>query len=401
VAVDDLADRFGTPLFVYSRTEMLERLAAVRAAFGDDALICYAVKANPNLAILRELGAAGAGFDVVSGGELARLDAAGVGDRPITFAGAAKSTAEISAALSHPVTLINLESEHELEPLIAGARAHGRRAPLAVRINPDLPVATHRHTRTGGKDDKFGLDFEAAQRVVSAIDRAADALDLRGFHVHLGSQVREIEPYLAAFDSVMAFSDSLGPLAASVDHYDLGGGFAIGYGHAAGRFDVAALGAALAPRIRARGLRPVLEPGRFLVGDAGILVTSVLGLKERPTHRFALVDAAMTELIRPALYSAVHPILPTAGLARPTAGVADVVGPVCESGDFLGKARDLPQLRVGERLAVLAAGAYGSSMASNYNTRPRAAEVMVSGTDVRLIRRRQSVSDLWSEELLP
>ena len=399
VAIADLAARFGTPLHVYSSREILDRIAELRHAFGADARICYAIKANPNLAILRLCASAGTAFDVVSGGELARLCAAGVPTDGVVFAGAAKCAAEIGAALDAGILLFNVESEHELPLLEAAARGRGRRARIAVRINPDLPVDTHRHTRTGGKDDKFGLDFASARRAIEHILRS-DALELVGLHVHLGSQVRNVDPYLLAFDAVMDFARDL-PKAAALRFYDLGGGFGIEYGDGKGRLDVATLGSVLAPRIRAHGLVPILEPGRALVGDAGILVTSVLGLKERPTHRFVLVDAAMTELVRPALYQAVHPIAPVRHPEREAEGTWDVVGPVCESGDFLGKERALPRLAAGELLAVLATGAYGAAMASGYNTRPRAAEVMVDGSEVRLVRRRQRVADLWAEELLP
>lgn len=400
VAVDELADRFGTPLHVYSEQEIRDRLATLRAAFGATAEICYAVKANPNLSVLRLIAGAGFGFDVVSGGELARLVAAGVATDHVVFAGTAKTASEVGAALDRDILAFNVESEHELRLLEAAASARSKCARIAVRINPDLPVDTHRHTRTGGKEDKFGLDFGAAARVVANI-AASDQLELVGFHVHLGSQVLEVEPYLRAFEAVAAFADTCGPAAASLRYYDLGGGFGIAYGDGGSRLDPAALAARLVPAIRARGLVPILEPGRWIVGDAGILVTTVIGLKERPSHRFVLVDAAMTELIRPALYGAVHPICAVSSSERGLDGVWDVVGPVCESGDFLGKARALPRLEAGERLAVLATGAYGAAMASGYNTRPRAAEVMVAGSEARLVRARQNLSDLWSEECLP
>lgn len=399
IPVRELAARHGTPLHVYSATEILTRVRELRAAFGEAARICYAVKANPNLAILRLLAAEGVGFDVVSGGELARVAAAGVATSGVVFAGVAKSAAEIGAALDAGILAFNVESEHELPLLAAAARARGVVARLAVRVNPDLPVDTHRHTRTGGKDDKFGLDFGAAARVVAAVAREA-ALELVGFHVHLGSQVREPEPYLRAFTAVMEFFDALEPRPA-LRYYDLGGGFGIDYGDGRGRLDVARLAAALVPAITARGLVPILEPGRYLVADAGLLLTRVLGTKERPSHAFVLVDAAMTELIRPALYQASHGIVPVQDPERRPEGVWDVVGPVCESGDFLGKARALPRLAQGELLAVLATGAYGAAMASSYNSRPRAAEILVSGTTAQLVRRRERVEDLWAEELNP
>ncbi len=399
IPVRDLAERFGTPLHVYSKAEIVGRVRELRAAFGADARICYAVKANPNLAILRLLADEGPGFAAGGGGGPRAVPPAGARADTVVFAGTAKCRAEIEQALDAGIGCFNVESEHELPLIESAARERGTTACVAVRINPDLPVDTHRHTRTGGKDDKFGLDFGAAARVIAAA-RASRALELVGCHVHLGSQVREVAPYLLAFEDVMSFVDGLVP-PPRLSTYDLGGGFGIDSGDGRGRLDVNALAAELAPRIRARGLTPVLEPGRWIVADAGVLLTRVLGTKERPSHRFVLVDAAMTELIRPALYQASHAIAPIRAPERAPDGVWDVVGPVCESGDFLGRSRALPRLVPGELLVVLATGAYGAAMASGYNSRPRAAEVLVDGQDARLVRRRERVEDLWAEELFP
>ncbi len=401
VRLADLAERHGTPLYVYSEAAMRERYAAVRGAFGAEAHVCYAVKSNPNLAVLRTFGALGTGFDVVSAGELARVRAAGQSTAGVVFAGVAKAAAEIDAALDAGILFFNVESEHELPLLEASARARGLRARLALRLNPDVEADTHAYISTGKKENKFGLDFATAGRVVESVARS-DALELVGYHVHLGSQLRSPRPYLEAFDAVCGFLDASAVRRDGVRFYDLGGGFGISYGDGKGVLDVGALAAALLPRLAERGLRAVIEPGRFLVGDAGVLITRVLGRKAGASKRFLLVDAAMNDLLRPSLYGAEHPIVPVQGPDRAGGSaepVWDVVGPVCESGDFLGRDRRLPALERGDLLAVLAAGAYGASMASNYNSRPRPAEVLVSGGAARVVRRRERVEDLWAEEL--
>jgi diaminopimelate decarboxylase len=393
-AVAALADRFGTPLYVYSEAAVRERFLAARAAF-PGATICYAVKANPNLALLRLMARLGAGFDLVSGGELQRLLAAGIDARTAVLAGVAKERWEIDAAVAAGVRAIQVESPHELPLLSAAGAAAGRPVPVSLRLNPGIAVDTHAYIATAHRDSKFGVDLAHAGAVVERI--AADAsLRLCGYHVHLGSQVRSIEPYVQAFLAVQEFMAGAAVRRAGVAHYDLGGGFGIGYGQGP-PLDLQALAAALLPRARAAGLELVLEPGRYVVGDAGILVTTVLGRKQGGTTAFLLVDAAMNDLLRPALYGAEHPLAPVTLAPRPTARV-DVVGPVCESGDFLARGRELPELLPGERLAVLAAGAYGAAMASCYNSRRRPAEVLVGGSAARLIRRRESLAALWADE---
>jgi diaminopimelate decarboxylase len=269
---------------------------------------------------------------------------------------------------------------------------------VSLRLNPDVDAGTHAYITTGRHDTKFGVDLQQAGAVVDAIV-AAPELQLCGYHVHLGSQLLGIEPWLRAFDRVAAFLDGAPARRTGVSHYDLGGGFGIGYGRG-GPLDVGALASALLPRLRARGLRPMLEPGRYLVGDAGVLVTTVLGRKRAGATAFVLVDAAMNDLLRPALYGAEHPMAPVLEQGRPEERV-DVVGPVCESADFLARARLLPGLRDGERLAVLGAGAYGAAMACNYNSRRRPAEVLVDGGSARLIRRRETFAELWAGEVDP
>jgi len=392
-----LVERFGTPLYVYSASAMRRRFAAVRAAFGEQAVVCYAVKANPNRAVLRLFADLGSGFDLVSGGELLRLQAAGIDPARAVFAGAVKQRWEIDAGVAAGVRAFQVESPHELPLLSASGRHRRTSVPVALRINPAVEADTHRYIATARHDSKFGIPLDQAGEVVAAIV-ADEHLRLCGYHVHLGSQLASIGPYVQALDRVAEFLSADPERRRGVSHYDLGGGFAIAYGGAR-RLDLGELAGALLPRLRELGLAPMLEPGRYLVGDAGVLVTSVLGHKRSGTTEFVLVDAAMNDLLRPALYQAEHPIVPLHDAGR-AARTVDVVGPVCESGDFLARGRALPEVQAGERLAVLAAGAYGASMASNYNSRPRPAEVMVDGGNVRLVRRREPVQGLWVDEEL-
>lgn len=392
----DLARDFGTPLYVYSAAAMRAAFAEVRSAFGPDAFICYAVKANPNLSLLRLFAALGAGFDLVSGGELQRLQAAGIAAQNAVFAGAAKAAWEIDAAADAGVRTFHLESPHEVDLLAAAGRRLGRRLAVSLRLNPDVDAGTHRYITTGRGDTKFGVELPQAAALVRRIAQES-WLRLCGYHVHLGSQLRTAVPYLEAFDRVAAFLDADPAHRDGIEHYDFGGGFAIAEGTAP-RLELTALARQLLPRLEARGLSPVLEPGRFLVGDAGALLTTVLGQKQTGRTQFLLVDAAMNDLIRPTLYQAEHPMRPVLETGRPER-LVDVVGPVCENGDFLARGRLLPELRPGELLAVLAAGAYGAAMASTYNSRRRPAEVLVDGRAVRLIRRRESFAALWADEV--
>lgn len=399
VRVGDLAAEFGTPLYVYSHATMIERCARVRQSFGADAHVCYAVKANSNLSVLRAFAACGAGFDLVSRGELRRLLAAGVPTRGAVMAGVAKDLDDIEEAMAAGILLFNVESPHELALLDAAGARHGRRVPVALRVNPDVDAKTHAHISTGKKENKFGVGLHALGDVVAEVRRSRH-LDLAGYHVHLGSQLRSAAPYLQAFAKVEAFLDAAPAHRDGVRFYDLGGGFGVGYGDPNGVLDVDALARSLLPRLARRGLTPIVEPGRFLVADAGILVTRVLGTKAGTERDFVLVDAAMNDLLRPALYTAEHPIAPLRGAAAPPSPrPCDVVGPVCESGDFLGRGRHLPALAAGDLLAVFSAGAYGLAMASNYNSRRRPAEVMVDGEARRLVRRRERFEDLWAAEI--
>ena len=397
VAVRDLVERFGSPLYVYSAATMRERAQRVRQAFGDEAQICYAVKANSNLSVLKLLHEAGCGFDLVSGGELERLRTAGLPTSQAVFAGVGKQAWEIEAAVAAGLLFFNVESPYELPLLSAAGEAAGKVVQVALRLNPNVEANTHAYISTGKDENKFGIAIDRAAEVVDAI--VADPwLSLVGYHVHLGSQLRTVEPYVEAFDKVAAFVDGDASRSDGVRYYDLGGGFGISYGEGA-PLDVAAVADAMLPALRERGWTPVVEPGRFLVGDAGVLATTVLGEKLQGRAKFLLVDAAMNDLMRPALYQAEHPIVPVAPKPGAEMRTVDVVGPVCETGDFLGRARDLPRCERGDLLAVLAAGAYGASMASNYNSRCRPAEVLVDGEQVRLVRRRETFAQLFQGEI--
>ncbi|MFT4514283.1 MAG: diaminopimelate decarboxylase [Planctomycetota bacterium] len=397
VPIRDLVERFGSPLYVYSAATMRERAQRVRAAFGDAARICYAVKANPNLSVLRLLHEAGCGFDLVSGGELERLAVAGLPTDQAVFAGVGKQKWEIEAAVAAGLLFFNVESPYELPLLAAAGEAAGKPVSVALRLNPNVEANTHAYISTGKDENKFGI---AIDRAAAAVDEivANPWLTLVGYHVHLGSQLRTVSPYAQAFERVAAFVDGDAKRSDGVRYYDLGGGFGIGYGEGE-PLDVAAVAAALLPRLQERGWTPVVEPGRFIVGDAGVLVTSVLGEKLQGRAKFLLVDAAMNDLMRPALYQAEHPIVPVAPRPDAEMRTVDVVGPVCETGDFLGRGRSLPRCQRGDLLAVLATGAYGASMASNYNSRCRPAEVLVDGEQARLVCRRESFAQLFQGEI--
>ena len=401
-ALDDLAQRFGTTLYVYSRAAMLESLASYqRALAGRDHLICYAMKANSNLAVLQTFARAGCGFDIVSGGELARVLAAGGDASRVVFSGVGKTRAEMVQALGAGVACFNVESESELELLAQVAQQAGRTARISLRVNPDVDPKTHPYISTGLKGNKFGV---AHDRAVAIYRRAATlpAIEVVGIDCHIGSQITETGPYLDALDRVLDLVEAVESEGLRLHHLDLGGGLGITYTDEQPPAAEALVKALLA-RIDARGhghRRILLEPGRSLVGNAGVLLASVLYLKPGGEKNFCIVDAAMNDLMRPAMYEAWMGMAPCT-LRDDAPVVMDVVGPVCESGDWLGRDRSLA-VRPGDTLAVLSAGAYGMSMASNYNTRGRAAEVMVSGSQAWLIRDREAPADLFrGEHLLP
>jgi len=401
-ALTALAQRFGTPLYAYSRSAMLAALAAYqRALAGRDHLICYAMKANSNLAVLQTFAQAGCGFDIVSGGELARVLAAGASPSKVVFSGVGKTRAEMEQALVAGVACFNVESEAELELLSGVAQAGGRIARISLRVNPDVDPKTHPYISTGLKGNKFGV---AHERAVATYRRAASlpGIEVVGIDCHIGSQITESGPYLDALDRVLDLVEAVEAAGLPLHHLDLGGGLGITYTDEQPPA-ADALIAALLQRIDARGhghRKILFEPGRSLVGNAGVLLSEVLYLKPGADKNFCIVDAAMNDLMRPAMYQAWMGIVACTLRDAPPLTM-DVVGPVCESGDWLGRDRALA-VQPGDVVAVLSAGAYGMSMASNYNTRARAAEVMLSGSEAWLIRERETPADLFRHErLLP
>lgn len=397
--VEWLAHRVGTPLYVYSAEAIRARYRQIAAAFAaHDALVCYSVKSNANLAVLDVLRREGAGFDIVSEGELFRACQIGVDPARIVFAGTGKSDREIRAALCAGVGLLNVESVSELVAIDRLACELDRRAAVLLRINPDVDAHTHPHITTGRHRDKFGIDRPTARKILASRDLYR-RVDIRGFHVHIGSQITDVRPFVAALERVGELVAEARALGATIDTLNLGGGLGIDYG--SGGLDVFALAEALGPGLTRLRCRTILEPGRAIVGAAGALITEVLHVKASADRRFVVVDAGMTELIRPALYDAWHRIEPVLKVDSPLRFSCDVVGPICESADFLARDRELPALARGDLLAVLDAGAYGFSMASNYNSRPRPAEVLVDGSRWWIVRRREEFADLTRGEELP
>ncbi len=411
VSLDGLADRLGTPLYVYSAGTILDHYRRLRGAMrAVDPLICYSVKANSNLAVLSLLAKAGSGFDVVSGGELERVRKAGGKASKCVFAGVGKTDEEIEAGLRHGVKAFHVESEEELERIawVAG-RKRGRSAPVSLRVNPDVEAGGHAKITTGTYANKFGIPFE---QVAGAYRRYSEdnRLKLVGIQMHIGSQITRSAPFRAAVRKMIPLVERLRDRH-GLEYFDLGGGVGIVYEDAlaSGRdgwwntrkseraMTLTDYATSVVPMLRNLKMQILLEPGRFLVGNAGVLLAEVLYRKQTGKKHFTVVDAGMNDLVRPAMYEAYHQIEPV-GKPRPGAISTDVVGPVCESGDVFCHDRSISPLERGDRVAILSAGAYGFSMASNYNTRPRPAEVLVSGTRAKVIRKRETVADLWRGE---
>lgn len=393
--LSQIAAQFGTPTYVYSRAALTEAFRNFDAGFaGTDHLVCYAVKANPNIAILNLFARLGAGFDIVSGGELARVIAAGGDPGKVVFSGVGKTADEMRQALEANIFCFNVESAPELERLNQVAGELGKRAPVSLRVNPNVDAKTHPYISTGLKNNKFGVAYEDA---LALYKRAASLpnIAVHGIDCHIGSQLTELSPFLDALDRVLALVDQIEAAGVMIQHLDIGGGIGIRYTD-----ETPPAFTAYAEAIRAklgnRRFKLVMEPGRALVGNAGLLLTTVEYLKHGETKNFAIVDAAMNDLMRPALYDAWHDILAVKA-SHEDEQVYEVVGPVCESGDFLGHDRTLA-IAQGDLLAILSAGAYGMSMSSNYNTRPRAAEVMVDGSQIYEVRARETVPQLFAGE---
>lgn len=412
VPLTQIAHQFGTPTYVYSKAALVENFrsyadACKKHGRGDDgALVCYSVKSNSNIAVLNLLGKLGSGFDIVSGGELLRVLAAGGSPRKVIFSGVGKSREEMRLALSHDILCFNVESIPELHRLNEVAAELGKKAPISLRVNPNVDAKTHPYISTGLKDNKFGVAYEDAletYRVAASLPN----IDVTGIDCHIGSQLLDDAPLLEAVDKLIELIDTLAAENIHVHHLDIGGGIGIDYDGdkpvAVGDYLArlfAKIDAWRAAKYDGKPIKVLFEPGRSIVGNAGVLLTEVQFIKHGETKNFAIVDAAMNDLMRPAMYEAWHGVQPVKQHDAATA-IYDVVGPVCESGDWLARARELA-IEQGDLLAILSAGAYGMTMSSNYNTRGRAAEVMVDGAQVHLIRQRESAADLFAlESLLP
>lgn len=398
--LEEIARRFGTPCYVYSRAAIERHYGDyVQSLDGHQALVAYSVKANANLAVLALMARLGAGFDIVSGGELARVLAAGGDPRRVLFSGVGKSEIEIAQALEADILCLNIESEAELERVDAVASRLGRRAPIALRVNPEIDAKTHPYISTGLRKSKFGVPFADAQRLYQEAARRKH-IDPIGIGCHIGSLLADPAPWIEAAERVIELADRVERMGISLAHIDVGGGIGIRYRDEPGR-SVAEFVAGALRALGARRQRLIVDPGRSIVGNAGVLLTRVEYVKRGPERSFLVVDAAMNDLLRPALYDAWHEVRtvrePAPGA---TLGTYDVVGPICESADFLAKDRPLAAT-AGDLLAVMSAGAYAMSMSSNYNARPRAAEVMVDGAAAHLVRRRESVQELFAGESIP
>ena len=396
VPVDRLAAEYGTPLYVYSRATLERHWRAFDNAFADRPhLICYAVKANSNLGVLNVLARLGSGFDIVSVGELERVLAAGGDASRVVFSGVGKRADEMERALDADIRCFNVESGAELERLNDVAKTMGRTARVSLRVNPDVDAQTHPYISTGLRENKFGVNVDAARALYR---RAADLghIEVAGIDCHIGSQLTRLTPFLDALDRVLVLTDQLKEDGIHVHHLDLGGGLGVRYTDE-NPPEPADYARAIHDRLADRPFELLLEPGRAIAANAGILVTRVEYLKHTPEKHFAIVDAAMNDLIRPSLYQAVQQILPVQEKGGSTEVSYDIVGPVCETGDFLGKGRQMA-ISAGDLLAVRSSGAYGFVMSSNYNTRPRAAEIMVDGADAHVVRKRESLASLWADE---
>ena len=409
------AEKFGTPLYIYSAGTVLDHYTRLDAALAPlDHLICYAVKANSNRAILKLLADAGAGFDIVSGGELFRALKAGADPGKCTFAGVGKRREEIEYALDQGVYSFNVESEAELDYINEIASGKSQRAPIALRINPDVAAETHAYISTGKSENKFGIGLDRAAQIYERASKMP-GVAIRGVQMHIGSQITEAKPFAAAIEKIAPLVREL-KSKYKIQFFSVGGGMGIIYRRALesgsgtwwhehdgepSAFSVRDYANTIVPPLRELGVRILVEPGRFLVGNAGVLLTRVLYIKETGRKKFAIIDAGMNDLIRPALYESYHQIVPVVqpSMSRNKTEKMDIVGPVCESGDFFAQDREMPELRPGDLLAVMSAGAYGFVMASNYNSRPLPAEALVRGDQVALIRKRQTVEDLVGDEI--
>ena len=403
VSLPELAERVGTPFYCYSSATIRRHYEVFARAFGpEEALVCYAMKANSNQAVIALLAGLGAGADVVSGGELKRALAAGVPPSRITFSGVGKTESEIDAALAAGIFSFNVESEPELLTISAIAAAQGRRAPIALRVNPDVDAKTHAKISTGRAENKFGVPLSRA-RAVYAEARRLPGLDVAGVDMHIGSQLTDLAPFDEAFSLLAEFTRELRADGHAIRHVDLGGGLGIPYREDddPDSYHPDRYAAIVRRHFVGSGLQLVLEPGRLIVGNAGALVTRVIYVKRGEEKNFVIVDAGMNDLVRPTLYDAHHEIVTVAEEKGGPRFIADVVGPVCETGDYLALDRDMPAVSSGDLLAVLSAGAYGAVQAGTYNSRPLIAETLVAGEKFAIVRPRETIEELIARDRLP
>lgn len=400
VNIEELAKRYGTPLYVYSNNTLISHYRKIKEAFRSvSPLICYSMKANSNLSICKALVKEGAGLDIVSGGELYRAMKAGVSPKKVVYAGVGKTEKEIEMAIKHGIFFFNVESIPELRLINKAAGRLGVQQKVAIRINPDVKAGTHKYITTGHGENKFGIDFVTAKNIFLSRNKYEN-LSITGIHMHIGSQIVKSGPFIRAIKRVAGFMKDLESCGADISWLNIGGGLGIIYSKEMPQ-TAKEYARAILPILKKIKVSIIMEPGRFIIGSAGVMVTRVQYIKETPSKNFAIVDAGMNDLIRPSLYGAYHEILPVKSRAysgSKDVRVFDVVGPICESGDFLGKDRKFVGLKEGDLLSVMGIGAYGSSMASNYNSRLRACGVMVEGTKVRVIRRRETYEDLIRSE---
>lgn len=399
VRISAIARRFGTPLYIYSRRTLIEHYRKIKRAFRSiSPLICFSVKANSNLAVLKVLAGQGAGMDVVSGGELYRALKIGVNPRKIVYAGVGKSKQEIGAAIKAGILFFNAESFAELGLIERVAGRLGKQVDVSLRVNPDIDPHTHRFITTGRMTNKFGLDLKTAEEIFLRA-RIFSHLRLVGLHIHIGSQITESHPFVKAIKKILVLIRRLEERGVCLKYLNIGGGLGIVYQNEAPQ-TAARFAAAVLPLLKKTGLKIILEPGRFIAGNSGILVTKVTYIKKTPNKDFAIVDAGMNDLIRPSLYGAYHEILPVLRKTRDERRGTkyDIVGPICESSDFLAQGRAMPLLQAEDLLAVMGAGAYGFVMSSNYNSRPRLAEVLVNKNRPTLVRKRENYTDLIRHE---
>ncbi|MBI4844966.1 MAG: diaminopimelate decarboxylase [Candidatus Omnitrophica bacterium] len=400
VPVEKIAGEVGTPAYVYSERTLLDHFNKLKKAFAKiQPLICYSMKANSNLSICRVLAKAGAGIDIVSGGELYRARKIGVNSKKIVYASVGKTLEEIEAAVRFGILFFNVESIPEMQAINTVARRLKKKQLIAIRINPNVEARTHKYITTAKSENKFGIDIQTAKKMILSYSGEFENIEICAIHVHIGSQIEQVGPFIEALKKSVRLIEELRSKGARITHLNIGGGLGIIYNKERPQ-TADEYARAVMPLIEKKNLKLILEPGRFIVGNAGILLAKITYIKDTPVKRFIIIDAAMNDLLRPTLYGAYHEIIPVSCAKCEKKKKADVVGPVCESGDFLAKGRSLPLLlKSGDILAIMSAGAYGFSMSSNYNSRRRAAEILVNGDKYRIIRKRESYSDLVKNEM--